>query len=201
MNPTFVSRMLQSLVESMSGFGTGRRSPEAAGGTCVHSLRSSLLKQEEDEDDGEKALALSGQRKRGGGKEIVSVDTWLRKWNSKHLFVSKIYILAAQSFPFKVRTVRDACVRTCVRLRVPTSRGAELDGDTSARPAPRRPARGSEPRHSPLRLPTTGENLERETCLLVRWVFAKSCLSACRRSTDNNLGTFFILYLNLDLFV
>lgn len=78
MNPTFVSQMLQSLAESMSGFSTGRRSPEAAGGTCVHSLRSSLLKQEEDEDDGEKALALSGQRKRGG-KEIVSVDTWLRK--------------------------------------------------------------------------------------------------------------------------
>lgn len=113
MNPTFVSQMLQSLAESMSGFSTGRRSPEAAGGTCVHSLRSSLLKQEEDEDDGEKALALSGQRKRGG-KEIVSVDTWLRKWNSKHLFVSKIYVLAAQSFPFKVRTVRDACVRACV---------------------------------------------------------------------------------------
>lgn len=82
MNPTFVSRMLQSLAESTSGFSTGRRSPEAAGGTCVHSLRSSLLKQEEeDEDDGEKALALSGQRKggRGEGKEIVSVDVWLRK--------------------------------------------------------------------------------------------------------------------------
>lgn len=38
-----------------------------AGGTCVHSLRSSLSKQEEDEDDGEKALTLSGQRKRGWG--------------------------------------------------------------------------------------------------------------------------------------
>lgn len=50
-------------------------------------------------------------------------------------------------------------------------------------------------------VPATGGNLERETCLLVHWDFAKSCLSACRRSTDNNLGTFFILYLNLDLFV
>lgn len=37
-------------------------------------------------------------------------------------------------------------MRACVRLPVPTSRGAELDGDTSAWQAPRLPARGSEPR-------------------------------------------------------
>lgn len=127
MNPTFVSRMLQSLAESTNGFNTGRRSPEAVGGTCIHSLRSSLLKQEEDEDDGEKALTLSGQRKRGGagGQEIDSVDIWLRKWNSKHLFVSKIYILAAQSFPFKVWTVKDACVHASARS---PGQGTELEG-------------------------------------------------------------------------
>lgn len=201
MNPTFISRMLQSLAESTSGFSTGRRSPEAAGGTCVHSLRSSLLKQEEDEDDGEKALALSGQRKQGVGWGKGDCFCWHLATEVKQQASICLQNLHFSSTKFSFQSPdRKRCVRACVRLRVATSRGAELDGDTRAWQAPRLPARDSAPRPSPLRLPTTGENLERETCLVVRWVFAKSCLSACRRSTDNNLGTFFILYLNLDLF-
>lgn len=66
-------------------------------GTCIHSLQSSLLKHKE-ENEGEKDFTLSGQG------EIVSVDVWLESKTAKHLFVPRIYVLAAQSFPFKVQT-------------------------------------------------------------------------------------------------
>jgi len=191
MNPTFVSRMLQSLAESTSGFSTGRRSPEAAGGTCVHSLRSSLLKQEEDGDDGEKALALSGQRDRGGrvgwGGRRSFLSTFGYGSGTASIYLSpKPTFLAAEKFSFQ-SPARPSCVRASARA---ASRGCGAGRDTGARHAARSHRRSA-----------AGENLERETCLSLRWGLATSCLSACRRSTDNNLGTFFILYLNLDLFV
>lgn len=141
MNPTFVSRMLQSLAESTSGFSTGRRSPEAAGGTCVHSLRSSLLKQEEDEDDGEKALALSGQRKRGVGWGKGDCFCWHLATEVKQQASICLQNLHFSSTKFSFQSPdRKRWVRACVRLRVATSRGAELDGDTRAGQAPRLPA-------------------------------------------------------------
>lgn len=121
MNPTFVSRMLQSLAESTSGFSTGRRSPEAAGGTCVHSLRSSLLKQEEDEDDGEKALALSGQRKRGrGGGDCFCWHLATEVKQQASICLQNLHF-SSTKFSFQSPD-RKRCVRACVRLRVPTSR-------------------------------------------------------------------------------
>lgn len=76
------------------------------GGTCVHSLRSSLLKQEEDDDGGQKALVLLGQRKQGGKRLFLLAFGYGREQQS--IYVSKIYILAAQSFPFKVRASQGA---------------------------------------------------------------------------------------------
>lgn len=159
-------------------------------------------------------MKMKGRRRisyvRGGerGKKIVSVDVWLRKWNGKHLFVSKIYVLAAQNLPSKVQPIQDS-VRVCAWERekkrgreraLSINRNTEININTSAS-------------HTGLFLLsvhcylilcglhlwvthhsdclTQGQNFEVKTCLLVCWIFIKSCLSACRRSTgNNNLGAF-----------
>lgn len=109
MNPMFISWMLQSLAGLTSGFSIGRRSQRRREEPAFTSSKF-LFEAGHDEDDGEKALAL--RRKRGAGWGKGDCFCWhLATGVKQHLFVSKTYILAAQSFPFKVRTVWDACTR------------------------------------------------------------------------------------------
>lgn len=204
MKPTFVSQDAPVSCRVDERLQPWEEKPEG-GGRDLRSQSSKFpLKQEEDEDDREKALTLSGKRKRGG-KETVSVDIWLRKWKQASICLQNLHFSSTKfSFqsPDHKRRV-SACVRVCVYVGVfSTNRSTEINVSTNAS------QRASFCASLAASLGThcsgclaQGHNFRTETCLLVCWIFIKSCLSACRRSTDNNLGTFFILYLNLDLFV
>lgn len=195
--------MLQSLAESMSGFSLGRRSPKAAGGTCVHSLRSSLWSRRRMRMTGRRLSHFQGRGNGGGGKETVSVDIWLRKWKQASICLQNLHFSSTKfSFqsPDHKRRV-SACVRACVYVGVfSTNRSTEINISTNAshRASFCASLSASLGTHCSGCL-AQGHNFKIETCLLVCWIFVKSCLSACRRSTDNNLGTFFYSLFKLRL--
>lgn len=91
--------MLQSFckVDEWLPHSFGERSPKVTRGTCIHSLQSSLLKHKE-ENEREKDFNF-----RGKGR-FFRLMFGYESETAKHLFVSKIYVIAAQSFPFKVQT-------------------------------------------------------------------------------------------------
>lgn len=78
MKPTFVSQDVPVSCRVDERLQPWEEKPEGGGRNLRSQSSKFPLKQEEDEDDREKALTLSGKRKRGG-KETVSVDIWLRK--------------------------------------------------------------------------------------------------------------------------
>lgn len=176
MNPTFVSHMLRSLAGSTSGFSTGRRSQ--GGGRNLRSQSSKFLFE-----------AGGGWRWWGEGSCTFGAEEMGGGVGEGRLFLltfgygSETASICLQNLHFSSTKFS---FQSPDRTRRVWASAHSTSGAWSGTGTP---------------VPATGGNLERETCLLVHWGFAKSCLSACRRSTDNNLGTFFILYLNLDLFV
>lgn len=106
MKPTFVSQDAPVSCRVDERLQPWEEKPEGGGRNLRSQSSKFPLKQKEDEDDREKALTLSGKRKRGGERRPFLL-TFGYGSESKHLFVSRIYILAAQSFPFKVQTTKD----------------------------------------------------------------------------------------------
>lgn len=158
MNPTFISRMLQSLVESTSGFGTGRRSRRRREEPAFTVFEVPFWSRRRMKMMGEGSHAFRSEGMGwGGGKEIVSVDIRLRKWNSKHLFVSRTLRFSSTKFSF--RSPGRMRLRVCVRPRVPTS---GVQGRAGHGGAWQPLARLTQlwPLHRPPQ-----RDLERETCL------------------------------------
>lgn len=174
MNPVFIFRMLQSLSGLTSGFSIGRRSQR---------------RREEPAFVSSKFRFEAGGWWRWWGEGSRTSEETRGGMGERRLFLLT-FGYGSETASICLRNLHFSSTkfsfRSPDRMRRMHASAHSTSGAWSGTGTP---------------VPATGGNLERETCLLVHWGFAKSCLSACRRSTDNNLGTFFILYLNLDLFV
>lgn len=115
---------------------------------------------------------------------------------AKHLFVSKIYIIAAQSFPFKVQTIlfymRKGVWCRCVLCY----RNMDININTSASFFFR--SRyiaicffvGCALDHSPLRLPNTRTKLWSKKCVFWYMELSSTTASLLTEEAHNNLGIF-----------
>ena len=174
----------------------GKEARKVTNGTCIHSLQSSLLKPKE-ENEGEKDFTHSGQG------EIVSVDVWLWKWNSKasicfqnlHYSSTKFSFQSSDHF-FRWKRVYGAVV-LCYRntdININTSAsfffcsryiaicffvGCALD-------------------HSPLRLPNTRTKLWSTKCVFWYMELSSTTASLLTEEAHNNLGIFCFTLLLLN---